>query len=259
MPFIKQSYELLSEFASTESNTSNKLDVESIRSSLNKIETVSESVNITAEMVPVVAVGEDYLVEMNNLYPFMKCNNIETVEEALDLVSEANKLGEKSVGLLIESDEYFDSLLEKCDSCTDKVKENVTSKIKQAIDSVSDLKEKGYNVKKKIKQKLDENAADIGKSYATRYAAEKMSGNHLHSIKKNVKGLMKKSKEDHVDQHNYSEYNKKTSDSKKDTKYINDNIKKDDLLRTCNKYQSAKISRYGCGDVHYDKRTISTY
>ena len=150
MPFIKDPYSLLVEAASADlnANTEGTLTEGAIRSCLESIEEVDEEIVVTAEMVTVIKVGDDLLVEMNSLYPYMKTNGINSIEEALDNVAMANDLEEKAVGLLVESDAYYNAMLEKCNSKGSNGNK-VLEKIKKATDISSKLKDKGYNVKKK--------------------------------------------------------------------------------------------------------------
>lgn len=154
--FIKDPYSLLAEAANMDltANTSGVLTESEIVSRLNTIDEVTEDVVITAEMVSVVNVAGDYLVEMNTLNPYMKCNGIKTVAEALNNVAKVNGLEEKSVGLLIESDDYVNALLEKANAKFKKdknaaAKNKVLEKIKKATDVPAKLIKDGFPVKKK--------------------------------------------------------------------------------------------------------------
>lgn len=147
MAFIKDAYTLLSEAALLESDTEAIVTENEIMQRLNDIEEVSEEVVITAEMVSVISVGEDYLVEINNLVPYMKSNGITSVAEALDNISEANNLEAKAVGLLMESDEETKKLVDNAKTKANKNK--LLDKIKKSTDLSDNLKKNGYKVKKK--------------------------------------------------------------------------------------------------------------
>ena len=149
--FIKDPYSLLAEAASMDLsvNTSVALTESQVNTIMESFDEVSEDVVYTAEMVSVVQVGGDYLVEMNALYPYMQSNNITSVAEALNNVAKVNGLQEKSVGLLIESDDKTKSLIEAANKKCGKAKEKALDKIKKATKIPAKLKKEGFPVKKK--------------------------------------------------------------------------------------------------------------
>lgn len=154
--FAKNSLSLLVEAANLDmnANTEGIMSEGQIKSAMASFDEVSEDVVVTAEMVSVIAVGEDYLVEINNLLPFMKCNDIKSVGEALDAVSSVNGLQPKSVGLLIESEECVNSMIEKANNKFKKdkdknAKNKVLDKISKSTALSEKLKKQGYKVKKK--------------------------------------------------------------------------------------------------------------
>ena len=116
--FIRDTYSLLAEAAAMDldANTSSALTESQIDSIMESIEEVSEDIVYTAEMVSVIKVGDDYLTEMNALYPYMTSNGITSVAEALNNVARVNGLQEKAVGLLIESDKQVKDMINKEDT-----------------------------------------------------------------------------------------------------------------------------------------------
>ena len=149
--FIKDPYSLLAEAASMDLsvNTSVALTESQVNTIMESFDEVNEDVVYTAEMVSVVQVGGDYLVEMNALYPYMQSNKITSVAEALNNVAKVNGLQEKSVGLLIESDDKTKSLIEAANKKCGKAKEKALDKIKKATKIPAKLKKEGFPVKKK--------------------------------------------------------------------------------------------------------------
>lgn len=149
--FIKDPYSLLAEAASIDLsvNTSVALTESQVNTIMESFDEVNEDVVYTAEMVSVVQVGGDYLVEMNALYPYMQSNKITSVAEALNNVARVNGLQEKSVGLLIESDDKTKSLIEAAAKKGGKAKEKAMDKIKKATKIPAKLKKEGFPVKKK--------------------------------------------------------------------------------------------------------------
>ena len=154
--FIRNPYDLLLEAAGNDltANTEGYITENAIHESLNNIEELDEDVIIGPEMVPVLKVSESYLVEMNSIASFMKTNGIKSTERALDLIAEANNMMPKDVGLLIESDDYVDSMLEKANANfkktkNKKAKNKVLEKVKKATKLTDKLKKDGYTVKKK--------------------------------------------------------------------------------------------------------------
>ena len=163
--FIKDPYSLLAEAASMDLsvNTSVALTESQVNTIMESFDEVSEDVVYTAEMVSVVQVGGDYLVEMNALYPYMQSNKITSVAEALNNVAKVNGLQEKSVGLLIESDDKTKSLIEAANKKCGKAKEKALDKIKKATKIPAKLKKEGFPVKKKkSKTAKDEACAKEG-------------------------------------------------------------------------------------------------
>ena len=149
--FIRDTYSLLAEAAAMdlETNTSSALTESQIDSIMESIEEVSEDIVYTAEMVSVIKVGDDYLTEMNALYPYMTSNGITSVAEALNNVARINGLQEKAVGLLIESDKQVKDMINKAAEKGSKAKEKALDKVKKATKLPEKLKKQGFPVKKK--------------------------------------------------------------------------------------------------------------
>ena len=160
--FIKDPYSLLAEAAENDLsvNTSMALTESQVNSIIESFDEVSEDVVYTAEMVSVIKVGDDYLTEMNALYPYMKSNGITSVAEALNNVAAVNGLQEKAVGLLIESDERTSEMLAEACKKGSKAKEKALDKIKKATKIPAKLKKEGFPVKKK---KADKNKSKSAK------------------------------------------------------------------------------------------------
>ena len=169
MPFINDPYSLLLEASKQDlnRNTVNALTEGAIKTRLNSFEESANEVVITAEMVSVLKVNDQYVTEMNFLHPYMKSNGIKSVEEALDNVAFVNGLQEHSVGLLIESDDYIDAMLEKaCKTASKKkdasIKDKALNKIKKATDLPEKLKKDGFPVIKKKSAKKEGCASKEG-------------------------------------------------------------------------------------------------
>ena len=163
--FIKDPYSLLAEAASMDLsvNTSVALTESQVNTIMESFDEVSEDVVYTAEMVSVIKVGDDYLTEMNTLYPYMKSNNITSVAEALNNVAAVNGLQEKAVGLLIESDDRTAEMIQEACKKGGKAKEKALDKIKKATKIPAKLKKEGFPVKKKkSKTAKDEACAKEG-------------------------------------------------------------------------------------------------
>lgn len=169
MPFINDPYSLLLEASKQDlnRNTVNALTEGAIKTRLNSFEESANEVVITAEMVSVLKVNDQYVTEMNFLHPYMKSNGIKSVEEALNNVAFVNGLQEHSVGLLIESDDYIDAMLEKaCKTASKKkdasIKDKALNKIKKATDLPEKLKKDGFPVIKKKSAKKEGCASKEG-------------------------------------------------------------------------------------------------
>ena len=155
MPYIKDSFSILAECAAIDLPDTKRVVRESeVRSGYNTIEEASGNYAVTASMVPVVQIGEEYYTEAQLLAPFMRDAEIKSMGDALDAVAEANNLPAKAVGLLIESEDAVSSMIEKaCKKESSKIKDAVMDKVNKATDLANDLKEKGFNVKRKANKK----------------------------------------------------------------------------------------------------------
>ena len=149
--FIKDPYSLVAEAAELDLsiNTAAALTESQVNTIMESFDEVDEDVVYTAEMVSVIKVGDDYLTEMNTLYPYMKSNNITSVAEALNNVAAVNGLQEKAVGLLIESDDRTAEMIQEACKKGGKAKEKALDKIKKATKIPAKLKKEGFPVKKK--------------------------------------------------------------------------------------------------------------
>ena len=149
--FIKDPYSLLAEAAELDLsiNTAAALTESQVNTIMESFDEVDEDVVYTAEMLSVIKVGDDYLTEMNTLYPYMKSNNITSVAEALNNVAAVNGLQEKAVGLLIESDDRTAEMIQEACKKGGKAKEKALDKIKKATKIPAKLKKEGFPVKKK--------------------------------------------------------------------------------------------------------------
>ena len=155
MPYIKDSFSILAECAAIDLPDTRRVVRESeVRSDYENIEEATSVYKATAEMVPVVQIGNEFFTEAQFMAPFMRDAEIRSMAEALDLVAEANGLDAKSVGLLIESNCAVSSMIEKaCQKESSKIKDGVMNKIDKATSLAKDLKAKGYPVKRKIDKK----------------------------------------------------------------------------------------------------------
>lgn len=157
MPYIKDTFSILAECAAIDLPDTQRVVRESeVRSGYESIEEATGNYNITAEMVPVVQIENEFFTEAQSLAPFMRDANIKSIAEALDCVAEANKLEAKSVGLLVESKCSVNSMIEKaCKSESCKIKDKVMDKVGKATELVNNLKSKGYPVKRKPDKKAE--------------------------------------------------------------------------------------------------------
>lgn len=153
---IDNPFTLLVEAAQTDivANTEGAITESTILNRFASIKECTKSIIVQAEAVPVFNIDECYVVEMNSIAGYMRSNKIKSIEEALDSVCEANHLEPYSVGLLVESDDYIQSMLEKANAkCkkdgNKKAKNAVLDKIKKSTDIADKLDKDGYPVLKK--------------------------------------------------------------------------------------------------------------
>lgn len=234
--FIRDTYSLLAEAAAMdlETNTSSALTESQIDSIMESIEEVSEDIVYTAEMVSVIKVGDDYLTEMNALYPYMTSNGITSVAEALNNVAKVNGLQEKAVGLLIESDKQIKDMINKATEKGSKAKEKALDKVKKATKLPEKLKKQGFPVKKKkcknnnegCVKDVKENKADIAYGNELRHASDILSGSHdpeLKATKKEIDDAVRSNGDTHY--HNSNEYKKYSNMASKATKDMRNAIR----------------------------------
>lgn len=157
MPYIKDPTTLLVECAGRDlvNDTETTLRESAILSTYQSIEECAEDPTYSAAIVPVMKIGNDYLTEMNYLYPYMHNCGISSISEALDDVAAANRLAPHTVGLLVESQEYVTGMINEA---LGKNKNKALNKVSKAEKLVDDLKKKGFPVKKKKKSPKKEAA-----------------------------------------------------------------------------------------------------
>ena len=155
MPFIKDSFSILAECAAFDLPDTKRIVREShVRSAYDSIEEASEECYASPEIIPVIQIENEYFTEANFLAPFMRDSGIKSISEALDAVAEANNLGPKTVGLLIESECAVSNMIEKaCEKENSKIKDAVLDKVDKATNLAKTLKNKGYPVKRKKNSK----------------------------------------------------------------------------------------------------------
>ncbi len=153
MPYIKDSFSILAECAAIDLPDTQRVVRESeVREGYNDIEEAAGEYRITAEMVPVVQIENEFYTEAQLLAPFMRDAGIRSIAEALDAIAEANKLEPKSVGLLIESECSVTGAIKKACDKGNKAKDTIMDKIGKATDLAKDLKSKGFSVKRKVNE-----------------------------------------------------------------------------------------------------------
>lgn len=151
MPFIKNSMDLLIEAAASDLkyNVSDAINESAVRSAYSKLESVHQFVKYSADMVPVVKVGDEFFTEMNFLAPYMRSNGVKSIAEALTNVSKANGLSENAVGLLVENDCSVSETMDKALAKGGKAKDAALAKQEKGLHIIQKLKDRGKNVKKK--------------------------------------------------------------------------------------------------------------
>lgn len=224
--FIRDTYGLLAEAAAMdlEANTSAALTESQINNVMESIEEVSEDIVYTAEMVSVIKVGDDYLTEMNALYPYMTSNGITSVAEALNNVAQVNGLQEKAVGLLIESDKQVKDMINKAAEKGSKAKEKALDKVKKATKLPEKLKKQGFPVKKKKNEcggvepvKEDMKTADDFKNKKEDEERQKNKDNYHASLRTDRIGAGRGNTDDHYKYLSKNpEYKKRIKNGKED-------------------------------------------
>jgi hypothetical protein len=203
MPYIKDTFSILAECAAIDLPDTQRVVRESeVRSGYEDIEEAADTYCITAEMVPVIQIENEFYTEAQLLAPFMRDAEIRSMAEALDCIAEANHLPAKSVGLLIESNCAVSEMIQKaCQKESSKVKDAVMNKIGKATDLAKELKSKGYPVKRK-KGKLNETVypdgsytADEREKMAKKREAERVAREKEKEAKRKAKEAKDAAKE----------------------------------------------------------------
>ena len=87
MPYIKDTFSILAECAAIDLPDTRRIVRESeVRCDYEDIEEAAEEYAMSAEMVPVVQIGNEYYTEAQLLAPFMRDANIKSIAEALILL-----------------------------------------------------------------------------------------------------------------------------------------------------------------------------
>ena len=151
----KDSLTLLAEAAEIDiaATAEGAINESAVLSRYDDIEEISEEVSYPAEAVPVIGINGEAFTEMQYLAPFMTNNDITSVEEALDIIANANSMQPKSVGLLVESQECVTDKINEALGKGKKAHKSVLDKITKGEKLTSKLKKDGYNVKKKKSKK----------------------------------------------------------------------------------------------------------
>ena len=154
MSFVTDPFNVLVEAANNDIMTDTKMAIREseIVSRYTDIEELAEPIMITAEMVTVVNVNGEFFTEMQFLAPYMKCNKIKSVAEAITNVCEANNLPNGSIGLLVESQECVTDVIEKALDKGPKAKKKALEKVGKVENLIDKIKSKGIKVKKKSKK-----------------------------------------------------------------------------------------------------------
>jgi len=154
---IKTNIQLLSEAAAidNELKTDANYTLDTVKEAYKVIPEVPEAIVTEAADVVVTQLSNgDYYCEMVNLAPFMIDAGINNIAEALDLVASAYNLPEKSVGLVIESQERIDSMLEAARKSSQekknpKIMKKAADKVNKNNAVAAKLMKQGYKVAKK--------------------------------------------------------------------------------------------------------------
>ena len=156
---LKSNLQLMSEAAISDiqAATSMNLELDTVREAFELIPEAPEPVVTEAAdvLVTQMSTGE-YYVEFANLAPFMNDAGITNIAEALDLVAEVYGLPKKSIGLIVESAEKVDTILETAKSKAkktgnQKVAKNAVVKVDKTNKVAKSLMENGYKVARKSK------------------------------------------------------------------------------------------------------------
>lgn len=71
-----------------------------------------EAVAYNCNMVPVFQNESAYFVEMDNVFKYMRSFEITDIKEAMENIAEANDISIRDMSLVIESEEYMNSVIE---------------------------------------------------------------------------------------------------------------------------------------------------
>ena len=153
--FVKDAFKILVEAATDDlaADTAEQLENDQIISTYNDLDECGDTYSVTAEMVAVVKIGDEYFTEMNYLAPYMQDANIKSVVEAINNVAKANGLNEGDVGLLVDSQDSIDEMIEVAVAKGGKAKANTLAKLAKAENLFGKLKSSGVAVKKKKSNK----------------------------------------------------------------------------------------------------------
>ena len=114
---IKSTTDIIKEAAAVEEYNVSDIVSDELRASFEECVkdmpiVAKEAVAYTSEMVPVFMNESNYFVEMDNVYKFMRSAEVTDIKEAMEKIAEANEIKLEDMSLVIESEEYMNSVLE---------------------------------------------------------------------------------------------------------------------------------------------------
>lgn len=163
LDIYKEPYAILCESAKCECDEEDLEDLElddaedELTGEMDPVDVVDDDIIYSEEMIPVIRIGENYVVEFDMLAKYIDSHPNVEISEALDLIAthESNMLTPGSIGILVESDDYADQLIQEAKAAkrTASSKKKI-KKVKDTASFLKNIKNKGIKVfKKKSKKK----------------------------------------------------------------------------------------------------------
>lgn len=163
MPDIyKDPYKILCESSKCECDEEDLEDLalddaeEELTGEMDPVDAVDDDIVYGEAMIPVIRIGDDYVVESDMLAKYIDSHPDVEISEALNRIAthESNMLTAGSIGILIESDDYTDHLIQEAKAAkrTNSSKKKI-KKIKDTASFLKDIKNKGIKVFKKKSKK----------------------------------------------------------------------------------------------------------
>lgn len=149
--FTKSTIDIIKEAALAEEFQTSDIESDELRGNFNEcvgnIPVIArETVAYNARMVPVFQLESAYFVEMDTLAKYMNSFEITDVAEAMENIAEANEIDVDDMALVIESEEYMNSIIESAITQSKNGDKSLLESCELAVKLINMLESEGITV-----------------------------------------------------------------------------------------------------------------